>query len=267
MKRAAKLNFGRCSTAFLGAAAVLIVAGFIAGLPTYLGAAPSTQQLQNLMTKTSQTLSQGTSASTRDMNQLFNEWLSMYGGQKSAQTSAYVLLFTLLLTLGVTVLQVGISHMALIASAGGAPKFKDFFAPLKRFGRWLGLELWMGIRIYLWTLLFIVPGIIAAYRYRQAVYLMLEDPELGINRALKLSGDLMKGYKWRLLVLDLSFIIWYLAETIVSALFALNLLGLYLTPYYELTYVQFYYDLRREHPTDGLPVLAVAIDTPPVSPL
>jgi len=263
MKVAAKHNFAHHSGVFVLAAAILVVAGFISELPTYFGSAPTTEQVQSLMTRTSKVLSQGASASAHDINAVSNAWLNIYGGQKNAQTSLYVLLFTLLLLLGVTVLQVGMSHISLLANAGGAPKFKDFFTPLQRFGRWLGLELWMYLRIYLWTLLFIIPGLIAAYRYRQAVYLMLEDPDLGINKALRLSGELMRGYKWRLFVLDLSFLFWLILESFISVLFVINVLGLYLIPYMELTMVEFYRDLRRERPVEGLLPVMVAVEAPP----
>jgi len=274
MKRVAKRDFGRCNGTFLAAAALLVAVAFIATLPTYFGKAPSAQQMQNLLTKTSHVMAQGASASTQNLNQLTSEWLNIYGGQKNTQTSTYVLLLSELLLIGVMVLQVGMSHVSLMASAGGEPKFKDFFTPLKRFGRWLVLYLWMYIRITLWTFLFVIPGIIAAYRYRQAVYLMLEDPEMGVNEALRLSGKLMRGYKARLFFLDLSFIFWLMLGSLISAFASLNLLGFYLLPYMELTRVQFYYDLRREHSVEGLPpTMAFAIaasatpqSQPPISP-
>lgn len=267
MKRAAKQVFGRCNYVFLVAALLLITASLIASLPTYFGRAPTISQVQSLATQTSQVLSRGTAASTRDINQLLNNWIDLYGGQKNAQTFWYLTLLSELLLVGVMVLQVGLSHLALMASAGGDLKRRDFFTPLKDFGRWLALYLWMSIRIVLWSLLFVIPGIIAAYRYRQAVYLMLEDPGLGINKALRLSGKLMRGYKAHLFALDLSFILWILLESVISSLFALNFAGLYVLPYQELTRVQFYYDLRREHPVEGLAAITqLKVEQEPLAP-
>jgi len=267
MKLVAKQNFARFSSAFIGAAALLILASFIASLPTYISSMPSSQQVQDMMTKTSEVLSKGTSSNTSSITQLLDVW-SQTGASSTTSSSTFTLLLclSLLLLLGVMVLQVGMSHLALVASSGGSPKFKDFFAPLKHFGRWLGLWLWMLIRVYLWMFLFIIPGIIAALRYSQAVYLMLEDPEMGINKALKLSGELMRGYKWQLFVLDVSFILWYLLAGFVSWLFTFNFVGLYFIPYLALTQVQFYYDLRREHPIEGLPpTMAFAVEMPAAS--
>jgi len=231
MKMVAKQSFGRYSSVFLVIGALLVAAGFIVDLPTYIGNTPTSQEIQSLMNRTSDTLAKGASASTHELNQLSQEWLNFYGGGKRVSTSGYLLGLFLLLVIGVMALQVGLSHVALMVGVGGEPKIKDYFVPLRHFGRWLGLYLMMFIRMYLWMFLLIIPGFIALYRYRQAVYLMLEDPELGINRALKLSGELMRGYKWRLFVLDISFILWWILSSLIIRLFALNLLGLYLRVY------------------------------------
>ena len=64
------------------------------------------------------------------------------------------------------------------------------------------------IFVALWSLLLVFPGIIAAYRYRMAIYLLVDDPSRGVMECLRLSGEMMKGHKWELFVLDLSFIGW-----------------------------------------------------------
>ena len=62
--------------------------------------------------------------------------------------------------------------------------------------------------IWLWSLLFIVPGIIKAYQYRLVPYIMSENPEMSFRDAQAESARLMKGNKWKSFVLDLSFIGW-----------------------------------------------------------
>ena len=62
--------------------------------------------------------------------------------------------------------------------------------------------------ISLWSLLFIVPGIVKSYEYRLVDYIISENPEMSTDEALKLSASLMKGNKWKTFVLDLSFIGW-----------------------------------------------------------
>ena len=62
--------------------------------------------------------------------------------------------------------------------------------------------------IYLWSLLFIIPGIIKAYQYRLVPYIMSENPNMSFRDAQAESARLMKGNKWKSFVLDLSFIGW-----------------------------------------------------------
>ena len=62
--------------------------------------------------------------------------------------------------------------------------------------------------IWLWSLLFIVPGIIKAYQYRLVPYIMSENPEMSFRDAQAESARLMSGNKWKSFVLDLSFIGW-----------------------------------------------------------
>ena len=110
------------------------------------------------------------------------------------------------------------------------------------FGKTLGLYLLMSLYIFLWTLLLIVPGIIAAYSYRIAFYLMIDNPEIGVSEALKQSKEMMYGYKSKLFCLDLSFIGWGLL-CILS--FGIGIL--WLSPYMLTSQTIFYEELRNEH--------------------
>jgi len=95
------------------------------------------------------------------------------------------------------------------------------------------LELVMYIFIFLWSLLFIVPGIIAAYRYRQALYLLLDHPEMGVMDCIRESKRLMTGHKGELFVVDMSFLGWYI-------LCAVPFVSVYVTPYVNVTYAGYY---------------------------
>ena len=113
----------------------------------------------------------------------------------------------------------------------------------------MGLNLFMALFIWLWSLLFIVPGIIAAYRYRLAPYLMAENPNLGIREAVNMSKELMAGHKWRLFCLNLSFIGW----GILSAL-TCGIGDLWLNPYIYAANAAFYVDRTgRNIPKAGEP--------------
>ncbi|AZP03537.1 DUF975 family protein [Jeotgalibaca ciconiae] len=73
--------------------------------------------------------------------------------------------------------------------------------------------------IMLWSMLFIIPGIIKGYEYSQAINVLKENPEMKIIETLKISVQKMKGYKRVFLVLQLSYILWYFIPTILYVLF------------------------------------------------
>lgn len=64
--------------------------------------------------------------------------------------------------------------------------------------------------IFLWSLLFIIPGIIKSFEYYYVSYLLSEDPNLDYNSALKMSSEMTNGHKWDIFVLELSFIGWHI---------------------------------------------------------
>ncbi len=64
--------------------------------------------------------------------------------------------------------------------------------------------------IFLWCLLFIIPGIIKAFEYYYVSYLLSEDPTLDYHTALKMSSEMTDGHKWDIFVLELSFIGWHI---------------------------------------------------------
>ena len=99
----------------------------------------------------------------------------------------------------------------------------------------------------LWSLLFIIPGIVRSYGYFAVPYLLAENPNLDHKRALQLSLQMTKGYKWNLFVLDLSFLGWFLLSGI-----SFNLAGIfYVTPYYQATLAEAYRFLRENALANG----------------
>lgn len=100
--------------------------------------------------------------------------------------------------------------------APGQPKFEILFSRFQLFGRALYLRFLMFLKIFVWTLLFIVPGIVAAYRYALAPYLLAENPNLTAEEAIEKSKALMYGYKGRLFCLQFSFIGWYLLAALTG---------------------------------------------------
>ena len=92
------------------------------------------------------------------------------------------------------------------------------------------------IFIMLWSLLLIIPGIIKSYAYAMTFYLINKDSSLSGKEAIALSQKMMKGYKWKLFVLQLSFIGWILLDMLTF-----GLLGIfYVTPYMQQSFYDFY---------------------------
>ncbi|MGM7635253.1 DUF975 family protein [Bacillus sp. Hm123] len=93
----------------------------------------------------------------------------------------------------------------------------------------------IGIFVFLWSLLLIIPGIIKSLSYSQTYFIMKDHPELSMLEAITESKRRMKGYKWSYFVLYLSFIGWAFL-----ALFTLGIGYLWLAPYVQASMAAFY---------------------------
>ncbi|WP_379970652.1 DUF975 family protein [Ectobacillus sp. sgz5001026] len=93
---------------------------------------------------------------------------------------------------------------------------------------------------FLWSVLLIVPGIIKSFSYSLTYFVLLDHPEFTVNRALGESKRLMQGQKWKLFVVLLSFIGWYLLSIIT-----LGLANLWVTPYVSVSFAHFYENLKK----------------------
>ena len=92
---------------------------------------------------------------------------------------------------------------------------------------------------FLWTLLLVVPGIVALMRYSQAWFIMADDPNIRPMEAIEKSKQMMDGHKWEYFVLGLSFIWWFLLCCVT-----LGIGLLWLIPYIQTTVANFYDDLK-----------------------
>lgn len=126
---------------------------------------------------------------------------------------------------------------------GSTPEFKDLFSQFRK-GSYMNavlLSLLQGVYILAWSLLFIIPGIIATYSYAMAPYIMLDHPELTPNQCITASKRMMNGHKWELFCLSFSFIGW----SILSA-FTFGIGSLFLIPYENTAFAAFYRNLSQE---------------------
>lgn len=133
------------------------------------------------------------------------------------------------------VVQLGQSSFYLNLIKGRQARFSDLFGQFHRLWKGFCMQFIMGLFIFLWSLLLVVPGIIAAYRYAMVPYLMAEFPDLGVMDAMAESKRLMHGNKARLFCLQLSFLGW----TLLSAL-TLGIGMLWVNPYSHAAEAAFY---------------------------
>jgi uncharacterized membrane protein len=126
-------------------------------------------------------------------------------------------------------------------------ELSTLFSRFGIFFKAFGLVLFMALFVFLWSLLLFIPGIIAAYRYSMAPYLMAQYPEMGIRQAVNESKRIMAGHKWRLFCLELSFIGWALL-----CVLSLGIGYLWLIPYMQAAYAAFYLDRSGQ----GIPLNA-----------
>ena len=100
----------------------------------------------------------------------------------------------------------------------------------------------MGIYVFLWTLLLIVPGVIKALAYSLVPYILVERPELSASEAIDLSEKMMKGHKTEFFFLTLSFLGWMILSCLT-----LGIGFFWLLPYMYTTYAAFYEDVKAEY--------------------
>lgn len=92
------------------------------------------------------------------------------------------------------------------------------------------------------TILFIIPGIIAALKYSMVYYVILDNPNIDVVEALKESKRIMNGHKMELFKLELSFIGW-----MILGILTLGILYLWLIPYMRVTIANFYIEIKEQN--------------------
>ena len=127
-----------------------------------------------------------------------------------------------------------------IKNIDSKPSLADMFIGFKtRYGRNVGAMFLVGIKTVLWTILFIVPGIIKSYEYAIIPYILADNPEISSKDAFKKAKEMMTGNKWRLFKLDFSFIGW---ELLCILTFGIGVF--FLMPYLNAARAEFYTELK-----------------------
>lgn len=136
-------------------------------------------------------------------------------------------------------LALGIVIFVLAISRNQNAELAQIFDGFKNFGNSLAAYLLMVVFVFLWMLLLIVPGIIAAISYAMTFFIIADDPSIGPMDAINKSKKMMYGYKWKYFCLIFRFFGWFLL-----CLLTLGIGFLWLGPYVQVSVAKFYDDIK-----------------------
>lgn len=142
---------------------------------------------------------------------------SLFSGGKNNLLTFFV---SILMSLASIVLEMGFILYCMEIRRGQRSEFLTLFDGFSFVGKIIALQIFVFAFVFFWCLLLIVPGIIAAYRYRFAFFNLCEDPSLSPMQALNLSKRQTMGYKGQLFMLDLSFIGWSLLGSLPAMIYS-----------------------------------------------
>ena len=135
------------------------------------------------------------------------------------------------------------------------PEVKDTFCGFDDFWSAFKVTFLVGLYTFLWSLLFVIPGIIKSYAYSMSLYILAENKGKSAKECIKESMEMTDGHKMELFVLGLSFIGWALLGALT-----LGIAYIWITPYMLATYANAYRSLK---PAVEAPV--VEISTPEIT--
>ena len=147
-------------------------------------------------------------------------------GVASGVTFGLGFIITLPLTVGMTLIYINLWRNE---TSSIDVMFSSAFQ--ENFARKLGGMLWMALFEWLWSMLFVIPGIVKMYSYAMTPYILAKYPNVPAKEALKLSMRIMNGRKMDLFVVDLSFIGWHILSGFTFGLLEI----FYVVPYANLT--------------------------------
>ncbi|MCQ2550585.1 MAG: DUF975 family protein [Clostridia bacterium] len=111
----------------------------------------------------------------------------------------------------------GIIAFAIVIARERTVKLDLIFSGFEFYGKVLLLGIVMAIKIILWSLLLVVPGIIAALNYSQAYFILFDDHSKGVMQCIEESKMMMRGNKMNLFYLVISFIGWIIVASVITS--------------------------------------------------
>ena len=137
-------------------------------------------------------------------------------------------------TLSISRIYIGITNDKKPEVVDAFSGFDDFWSAFK-------VYFFTGLFTFLWSLLFVIPGIVKSFSYSMAMYILAENKGKPALECIKESKEMMNGHKFELFVLALSFIGWILLGTITF-----GILYIWLTPYMSTATANFYQNIKNK---------------------
>ena len=159
---------------------------------------------------------------------------TLVGGLVISVSSIISWLVAPAISMGLIMIYIGLTN-------GNKPHVGDVFNGFSIFGKAWWLTFLTGFFVMLWSLLFLIPGIVKTFAYSMAPYILAENPEMKAREALRESKRITKGAKMNLFVLQLSFIGWGLLCVITFGIAAI-----YVGPYMSTTLANAYKVLKEK---------------------
>ena len=157
-------------------------------------------------------------------------------------SSGFLSFPTVILTLIIVgPLAVGIAIFSLSISRNQEASLGQLFLGFSKFGICLAAYLLVALFTFLWTLLLIIPGIIAAISYSMTFFIIADENSIGAMEAIDKSKKMMDGNKWKYFCLGLRFIGWA-----ILCILTLGIGFLWLAPYVQVTMAKFYDDVKAQ---------------------
>ena len=144
--------------------------------------------------------------------------ISLISGIGSANNLFYVFLVALTLMLSLT-LDAGFVLYCMAVRRGERAEYLTLFDGFAFAGKVILLALVKTIFIGLWSMLFVIPGLVAFYRYRFALYNLLDNPEISVMDAINMSKYQTRGFKWQVFALDISYLGWGLLASLPDMIY------------------------------------------------
>jgi uncharacterized membrane protein len=127
----------------------------------------------------------------------------------------------------------------LALAKGVKPEAKDAFSGFDDFWSAFKVTFLVGLYTFLWSLLFVIPGIVKGISYSMAMYVLAENKGMSATECINASKEMTNGHKMDLFVLSLSFIGWMILGSIT-----LGIAYIWITPYMQATFTNAYNSLK-----------------------